>query len=260
MRLHFCAQAALIFLQSSATHSPTHTTCLRMQASFRLCSEQEWQTDLALKNGFCGILFKLDHFLWSDSKFSIVCICDGMNDKVIYTVQGQGEDWGWRQISKTASKDSTSWNHILTVFTVRKCRISPCFVPIALAQSMVRPLAVTLLKNWPPLPVLLPAAYFYLCAAPVLCWHNCLCFEWIREETGNEAVTAQGHHSLKWLLPWLGTSEGWEQVTRAGKRKRRQCFLKLTVVPKCCSRSLYLQSNKRAKSNWGQVFRSSWGS
>lgn len=36
----------------------------------------------------------------------------------------------------------------------------------ALAQSMVRTLAVILLKNLPPFPVLLPAAYFYLCAAP----------------------------------------------------------------------------------------------
>lgn len=51
MRLHFCAQAALISLQSSATHSPPHIRCLGMQASFQLSSEQERQKDLALKNG-----------------------------------------------------------------------------------------------------------------------------------------------------------------------------------------------------------------
>lgn len=114
---------------------------------------------------FCGILFKLNPFLWSDSKFSIMCICDGTTGKVIYTVRGQGEDWGWRQISKTASKASISWNHILPVFTVRKCRISPCFAPTALPQSLVRPLAVTLHRNPPPPPALLPAAHSRLCAA-----------------------------------------------------------------------------------------------
>lgn len=113
MRLHFCAQAALISLQSSATHSPPHIRCLGMQASFWLSSEQERQKVLALKMGFCGILFKLNPFLWSDSKFSIVCICDGTTGKVIYPVQGDkgktgAEDKYPRVLAKPPSHETTS--------------------------------------------------------------------------------------------------------------------------------------------------------
>lgn len=114
MRLHFCAQAALISLQSSATHSPPHIRCLGMQASFRLSSEQERQMDLALKNGgVCGILFKLNPFLCSDSKFSIVCICDGTTGKVVYPVQGDkgqtgAEDKHPRVLAKPPSHETAS--------------------------------------------------------------------------------------------------------------------------------------------------------
>lgn len=85
--------------------SSPRTTCLRTQAPFWLCSELEWQTDLPLQINF-EVFYWSWIFLWSDSKFSIACIRGATKwpTKVIYTVQGQGGDWGWRQTPRLLAK------------------------------------------------------------------------------------------------------------------------------------------------------------
>ena len=122
---------------------------------------------------------------------------------------------------------------------------------------MVRPLAATLLKDPSP-PALLLAAYFYLCAGLCLGLPPLPASSYWRGT--KKLVPVRG------TIPWSDSCSSWGHQKGGNKwpgqerRTKDSAFWKVTVLPKHCLQSLYLQSNKRAKSNWGQIFRSSWGS
>lgn len=101
--------------------------------------------------------------------------------------------------------------------------------------------------------------YFCLCAAPCLIPAPLPGLCMIREETGSEAATDEEHHSLRWLWQWSGSSDEWVQVTGAGYRNRKQCLLKLMVLPNvhdCCISRVITEQ----KATEDKFFRSSLGS